>query len=166
MNNNFLILVIVILIIYIIKVQVKAFIKKRQSNKKYLQNKSMRDSLDIKNPKNQIKFINNKRIRLRKEKVVNNEASKVLELIEVAVKSLKYKYRICAETSLGAFVRTNTNYGTEEERNRAFSSLAGKRVDFLIVDLFGNAILAIEYHGSGHGTDEDSTLRDQVKKQL
>ena len=45
----------------------------------------------------------------------------------------------------------------------AFSVVNSKRVDFLVIDTKGNALLAIEYQGSGH-YQGNAALRDEIKR--
>jgi len=69
--------------------------------------------------------------------------------------ALEKKYRIWAEVSLGGFIRTDSDL--------AFRSFNSKRVDFLIIDMYGDPQLAIEYHGSGHFKG-NAAARDAVKR--
>ncbi|BCK77121.1 hypothetical protein AA0242T_2869 [Acetobacter aceti NRIC 0242] len=64
---------------------------------------------------------------------------------------------------MGGFIRTT--YDPEDPRQKqAFSSYSGKRVDFLLIDRFGNPVLAVEYNGSGHDLSGDADARMAVKR--
>ena len=52
----------------------------------------------------------------------------------------------------------------EEKEKRAFNSFNSKRADFLIANWKREPVAVIEYHGSGHGTDEKTLKRDKVKQ--
>lgn len=117
---------------------------------------------DISDPGNQIRFVQDAQLYPRKP--INGEAFKaVFKPVETYLSSKKAGYRLFAEVSMGSFVKTSKYEGTASQRNRAYSSFGGKRVDFLIIDPLGNPALVIEYHGSGH-YQGDAERRDAVKR--
>lgn len=63
--------------------------------------------------------------------------------------------RVFAQVSLGEIIQTH--------HDEAFRAINSKRVDFLIIDPFGNALIAVEYQGSGHEGNY-SKERDAIKQ--
>lgn len=117
---------------------------------------------DIGNPANQLKFVD--AVDLKTRKPINVEAYKAVFVpAEKALADIKPKHRILAEVSMGSFLGT-TGRATQKSQDRAFKSFNSKRVDFLIVDAYGEPKLAIEYHGSGHFLSSDAEQRDAVKR--
>nr|WP_242005607.1 DUF2726 domain-containing protein [Acetobacter lovaniensis] len=56
-------------------------------------------------------------------------------------------WRFAFEVAMGGFIKTP--YAPDDSRQkRAFNSYSGKRVDFLLIDRFGNPVLVVEYNGS------------------
>lgn len=116
---------------------------------------------DIKNTDNQLRFIGS--CELYAVPPVNKEASKVLYALTNWIKSNRKDWRLSFEVGMGAFIRTAKN-GDDAVGSAAFSSFNSKRVDFLLVDRFGQPKLVIEYHGSGHHLSPDAPARMEVKR--
>tara|TARA_E500000318_G_scaffold39291_1_gene37867 strand:+ start:328 stop:918 length:591 start_codon:yes stop_codon:yes gene_type:complete len=134
------------------------------SLRRYRQQKWGR-KFDTSNPQNQLRFVRQGNFYACAP--VNQEAySAVFKIVENQLASMSRKYRIFPEVSMGSFLKTPRVEARQKTRinNRAFQSINSKRVDFLIVDSFGDPVLVIEYHGTGHfqGNVEE---RDQVKKE-
>ena len=110
---------------------------------------------------NQLRFL--KEVVLEKWRPINKEAYKVYHAIERLLQEKPVTYRLLAETSMGAFLRVAKYSGTYEQVSRARSAFNSKRIDFLIIDNYGNVALAIEYHGTGH-YQGNAEARDAVKK--
>lgn len=119
---------------------------------------------DLSDPANQLRFVQGSDFRTRKP--INREAfTTVYKVVEDHLETLKPKYRILSEVSMGSFLGTpisNGDFRTQAMNDRAFKSINSKRVDFLVIDPSGMPALAIEYHGTGHhrGNARD---RDAVK---
>ncbi len=117
---------------------------------------------DISNPANQLRFVD--AVDLKARKPINVEAFKAVFVpAEKVLVEIKPKHRILAEVSMGSFLGT-TGRATQKAQDRAFKSFNSKRVDFLIVDAYGEPKLALEYHGSGHFLSSDAEQRDAVKR--
>ncbi|WP_052265443.1 DUF2726 domain-containing protein [Ruegeria sp. ANG-R] len=124
--------------------------------------KALAAEWDISDPRNQLKFIN--AVDLKTRKPINVEAYKaVFAPAEKALEGIKPKHRLLAEVSMGSFLGTTGRAG-QKAQDRAFKSFNSKRVDFLIVDAFGEPKLVLEYHGSGHFLSKDAAQRDAVKR--
>lgn len=69
-----------------------------------------------------------------------------------------------AQTSLGEILTTKASFWGQEAADLAYRSINSKRADFVVIDRFGIAALAVEYQGGGHyqGT---ALLRDAVKRE-
>ena len=118
---------------------------------------------DITRTDNQLRFV--ERADLRAAIPINREAFKAFKTIETALQRRRSRYRLLAEVSMGAFIRTAKDQGTAQQRKRAYSAYGSKRVDFLVIDPFGRPALAVEYHGSGHAQG-NAPARDAVKKRV
>ncbi len=116
---------------------------------------------DVSNTDNQLRFI--EEAKLRPAIPINKEAFKVFRTIETELPNRGTRYRLLAEVSMGAFIKTSEHHGTAAQRKRAYSTFGSKRVDFLIIDPYGRPALVVEYHGSGHDRAK-SVARDTVKK--
>jgi len=116
---------------------------------------------DIKDTKNQLRFIG--QAKLRAVRPVNREAANVLYELEAWIKSNRPNWRVSFEVCMGAFIKTDDS-PKAPPRNAAFSSYNSKRVDFLLIDKWGNPMLAVEYHGTGHDLSDDAADRMEVKR--
>lgn len=73
-------------------------------------------------------------------------------------------FRLFTQVGLGAFIQTKTPFAqASHNEKQAFWALNALRADFVIVDKQGYPVVAIEYHGKGHNT-ENPAYRD-VRKQ-
>ncbi|SDH69593.1 DUF2726 domain-containing protein [Roseospirillum parvum] len=129
---------------------------KKQKNKRIFKR------YDLSDAGNQLRFI--EEVKLYRKRPINRESYEHFRYIEQHLKNRQEGLRILAEVGLGAFIGTSDAASTEKQRKRAFSSYNSKRVDFLVIDAFGNPAVAIEYHGSGHHLSPDAVARDAVKK--
>lgn len=128
--------------------RLKAF-KQKQYFKKF----------DKRDAKNQMRFI--EEAELYKRNPINKEAYRIFRSIEMQLPK-RPRYRLLAEVSMGAFLGTSKT-GNIKRNQRAFSAFGSKRVDFLVIDEFGQPVVAVEYQGTGH-FQGDAPLRDAVKK--
>lgn len=116
---------------------------------------------DVSRSANQLRFITE--ADLRAVPPVNKEASRVLYALDDWVRDNEPDWRVAFEVAMGAFVRTA--YNPRDRRQRAaFSSFNSKRVDFLLIDRFGQPRLVVEYHGTGHDLSGDADERMAVKR--
>ena len=117
---------------------------------------------DVRDTANQIRFL--EKASLYPRKPINKEAFKtVFAVAERTLAGMDGKYRLLAEVSMGSFLGTSRKRGSQAMQDRAFASINSKRVDFLVIDAFGEPRLVIEYQGSGHYQD-DAEDRDAVKR--
>lgn len=116
---------------------------------------------DISDVENQIRFIS--QTELRAVRPVNKEAVRVLYALDEWIVAHRPDWRMAFEVSMGAFIKTS--YDPEDRMQKAaFSSYNSKRVDFLLIDRFGQPMLVVEYHGTGHDLSDDAPDRMEVKR--
>lgn len=120
--------------------------------------------LDLSDPGDQLTAV--EAAILKPRKPVNREASAVLRQLEHIVKTrATHHYRVFAEVSLGAFVTAEGSERRERAGRLAWMAINSKRVDFLIIDTFGDPAVAVEYHGTGHHQRGGrAAARDAVKR--
>lgn len=116
---------------------------------------------DLSNAENQVKFI--QQCQLYAYSPVNGEAYKILRVLEIWKDTFHKDWRIAFEVSMGSFIKTSMNQSEHITRS-AFKSYNSKRVDFLLVNRFGQPCLVVEYHGSGHDLSGDAAERMTVKR--
>lgn len=118
---------------------------------------------DITDPKMQLNYVS--RVSFETQPLLNKSEYQVLLILEKAVRECRQGHRVMAQTSLGEILRPKANPRDPAAADYAYRSINSKRADFVIVDRFGMAVLAIEYQGSGHyqGT---ARLRDAVKREV
>lgn len=108
-----------------------------------------------------MRFIN--QCNLRAVPPVNREAVKVLYALDEWIKKYQPEWRFAFEVSMGSFIKTD--YLPEDpHQKQAFSAYSSKRVDFLVIDRFGEPVFVIEYNGSGHNLSGDADGRMAVKR--
>lgn len=117
---------------------------------------------DITDPVKQLEFVS--RVSFETQPLLNKAEYQVLLILEKAVRECRQGHRVMAQTSLGEILRPIANPRDPAAADYAYRSINSKRSDFVIVDRFGMAVVAIEYQGSGHyqGT---AKLRDAVKRE-
>lgn len=116
---------------------------------------------DVSDIANQIKFVS--RAELRAVRPVNKEAVRVLYALDEWIAINRPGWRLSFEVAMGAFIKTT--FDSDDRMQKAvFSSYNSKRVDFLLIDRFGQPMLAVEYHGTGHELSDDASDRMQVKR--
>ncbi|WP_079212712.1 DUF2726 domain-containing protein [Brucella pituitosa] len=130
-------------------------LKKAEASRRYYEEQ------DISDTGNQIRFIS--QAELRAVPPVNKEAVRVLYVIEKWIATHRPDWRVAFEVSMGAFIKTPYDPG-DKIKQAAFSSYNSKRVDFLLIDRFGQPMLAVEYHGTGHDLSDDASDRMEVKR--
>lgn len=116
---------------------------------------------DISNTVNQMRFIS--QVELCAVPPVNKEAVDVLYNLEEWIAMHRPDWRMAFEVSMGAFIKTPYDPG-DKINQAAFSSYNSKRVDFLLIDRFGQPMLVVEYHGTGHDLSDDASDRMEVKR--
>jgi hypothetical protein len=124
-------------------------------------NKRYREENDVSDSENQLRFI--RQTELHAVPPVNREASRVLYALAEWIDANRPGWRMSFEVSMGAFIKT-TNDTEDRIEKAAFSSYNSKRVDFLLTDRFGQPMLVVEYHGSGHDLSDDAADRMKVKR--
>ncbi|MET3600646.1 hypothetical protein ABID12_002596 [Martelella mangrovi] len=117
---------------------------------------------DVSDVENQIRFISH--TELRAVRPVNKEAVRVLYALDEWIDTHQPYWRMAFEVSMGAFIKTSSYDPDDRMQKAAFSSYNSKRVDFLLIDRFGQPVLAVEYHGTGHDMSDDAPDRMEVKR--
>jgi hypothetical protein len=93
--------------------------------------------------------------------LLNKSEFQVLLLLEAVSRDLNAGFRVMAQTSLGEILRPKRAC-RQSDADLAYRSINSKRSDFVIVDRFGIAVLAVEYQGNGH-YQGNAAQRDAVK---
>ncbi|MBS0251329.1 MAG: DUF2726 domain-containing protein [Proteobacteria bacterium] len=95
--------------------------------------------------------------------LLNKGEFQVLLVLEAVTHDVKAGFRVMAQTSLGELLRP-TRTMTPTDADLAYRSINSKRADFVIVDRYGIAVVAVEYQGHGHyqGT---ARQRDAIKRE-
>jgi hypothetical protein len=95
--------------------------------------------------------------------LLNKGEFQVLLLLEAVSRELNAGFRVMAQTSLGEILRPKRTW-RQTDADLAYRSINSKRSDFVIVDRFGMAVLAVEYQGHGH-YQGNAVQRDAVKRE-
>ena len=113
---------------------------------------------DMTDVENQKRFLGE--VGVVRKKLMNNSEYAVFRNIE---KIVPKGLRIMAQVSMGEFINTQWGSASEPVTKKAYSAFNSKRVDMLIINQYGDPIIAIEYQGTGHnkGNYKD---RDLIKK--
>jgi hypothetical protein len=118
---------------------------------------------EVADPKKQLEFVS--RVAFETQPLLNKGEFQVFLVLEEVVRQVGGGFRVMAQTCLGEFLRPRRQPQSDAAANDlAFRSINSKRVDFLIVDAAGLAVLVVEYQGDGHyqGT---ALMRDAVKRE-
>lgn len=115
---------------------------------------------DVTDVTQQLGFVS--RVVFERTPLLNKSEFQVFLLLEQVVREVGGGHRVMAQTPLGEILKPKgAGY---KELDLAFRSINSKRVDFVIVDRAGFAVVGVEYQGNGHyqGT---AALRDAVKRE-
>lgn len=102
---------------------------------------------------------------IKTKRPVNRSAFQIWLALERAIKIHAPRSRVMPEVGMGAFLNTSSDGQISWDDKEAFRAFVAKRVDFLVVDDFGNPAFAVEYHGSGHYIGDTAASRDVVKRE-
>lgn len=113
------------------------------------------------NPAEQMRFV--EAVAWETQPLLNKSEYPVLLLLESVAREVNGGFRVMAQTSLGEVLRPIKTLNEEAEQ-LAYASINSKRVDFVIIDRTGRAVVAVEYQGTGHyqGT---ALQRDAIKRE-
>jgi hypothetical protein len=103
-------------------------------------------------------------VEVSRRKPINKSAYRLLIEIEKAIRENAPRARVLAEVGMGAFLSTGKPGEQSPDDKAAFWAFNAKRVDFLVIDGWGNPAFAVEYQGTGHYLDNTADGRDAVKK--
>lgn len=115
----------------------------------------------ISDPAWQMQFVS--AVEFEPQPLLNKGEFQVLLLLESVSRELNAGYRVMAQTSLGEILRPKRTL-RQTDADLAYRSINSKRSDFIIVDRFGIAVLAVEYQGHGH-YQGNAVQRDAVKRE-
>lgn len=117
---------------------------------------------DITDPRTQLDYVS--RVDFQTQPLLNKSEYQVLLVIEKAAREADAGFRVMAQTSLGEILTTKAGFWGKDAADLAYRSINSKRTDFVVIDRYGIAVLAVEYQGGGHyqGT---ALLRDAVKRE-
>jgi hypothetical protein len=120
-------------------------------------------SPDVTDPAQQLAIVS--QVKFERQPLLNKTEFQVLLLLEAVVHDLRKGHRVMAQTSLGEILRPRRHSTDAGQSDLAYRSINSKRVDFIVVDQRGLAVLGVEYQGSGHyqGT---ALMRDAVKREV
>jgi hypothetical protein len=109
---------------------------------------------DLSDPAEQLRLVMGARFSPRP--VMSKGEYAVFRIAEQEAEAMRCGHRVFGQTSLGEILAS--------EDSDAFRAVNSKRVDVLVIDRRGMAVLAIEFQGDGHyqGT---AAVRDAVKKE-
>jgi hypothetical protein len=96
---------------------------------------------------------------------INKSAYRVLLMIERTLRGDAPRARVLAEVGMGAFLSTGEQRDRLPNDKMAFGAFNSKRVDFLVIDAFGEPCFAVEYQGNGHHLGSTSAGRDVLKRE-
>lgn len=96
------------------------------------------------------------RSRFEKKRLLSRTEFDIFRVIEAHLRRCGPGYRLMAQTSLGEVLATPDE--------QAFRCINAKRLDMLVIDTFGQPVLAIEHQSSGH-YQSDAAARDAVKRE-
>jgi len=110
-------------------------------------------STDVRDTKNQLELVSNNEF--SKKPLMNKSEFRVFAILEQwMLRNPGNGWRLFAQVCLGEYLST--------QEDDAHKSINSKRCDFLIIDSFGHALVAIEYQGTGHD-QMNAKDRDKVK---
>lgn len=115
----------------------------------------------ISDPAWQMQFVS--AVEFEPQPLLNKGEFQVLLLLESVSRELNAGYRVMAQTSLGEILRPKRT-SRQTDADLAYRSINSKRSDFVIVDRYGIAVLAVEYQGHGHYKG-NAVQRDAVKRE-
>lgn len=96
---------------------------------------------------------------------INKSAYRVLLMIERTLRNDAPRARVLAEVGMGAFLSTGEQRDRLPNDKMAFGAFNSKRVDFLVIDAFGEPCFAVEYQGNGHHLGSTAAGRDVLKRE-
>jgi hypothetical protein len=117
---------------------------------------------NMRDPKLQLDAAAN--VGFQRQKLMNKGEYRVFATIESLLARRGARYRLMAQVNLGEILQPDPN-APELARQEAFAAIASKRVDLLVIDRTGEAVLTIEVQGSGHYIGKTAFLRDTVKRE-
>lgn len=115
----------------------------------------------ISDPAWQMQFVS--AVEFEPQPLLNKSEFQVLLLLESVSRDLNAGFRVMAQTSLGEILRPKRTW-RRTDADLAYRSINSKRSDFVVVDRFGIAVLAVEYQGHGH-YQGNAVQRDAVKRE-
>lgn len=120
------------------------------------------DKRNMRNPQTQLDAVAN--IGFVKTRLMNKGEYRVFITTEQLLARRNSGHRVMVQVNLGEILQPDPN-ASDVARAEAFASINSKRVDMLIIDRSGEAIVAIEVQGSGHYLSKTAFMRDSVKKE-
>lgn len=119
-------------------------------------------AVNLADPKEQMEYI--ARVDFELQPLLNKSEYRILVLLELIARELNAGLRVMAQTSMGEILRPKPGSASDFDRDLAYRSVNSKRLDFVVIDRFGQALLAVEYQGHGHYQGR-AFMRDAVKRE-
>jgi hypothetical protein len=126
----------------------------RKDESDYEKDKFISDKNNHKNHRSHIDMVTE--ANFYKKKIMNKSEFRVFKIIEKMMAEKGGGYRVFSQTCLGQII------GSSDEA--AFRAVNSKRIDFVIVEPFGNIAVAVEYQGGGH-YQNNAVERDAIKRE-
>jgi hypothetical protein len=146
-----LVLLVIIVAVVLVKKAGKKPPRTPQQNAPYRPAEKTRS---VANVEDQLHFVANSAF--RKRKIMNRDEYSLFRKLERFISQYHRAFRIFPQVSLGEIM-------SSEDKN-AYSSINSKRVDFVIINQYGEPCAVVEYQGSGH-YQGNAVARDAVKKE-
>ncbi len=96
--------------------------------------------------------------------LMNSSEYKIFSQLEQFADQSPHCPRVFSQVSMGEILRIDDKAADRSAKISALNSVNAKRVDFLITDIGGMPIVALEYHGAGHFRG-NAKVRDAVKRE-
>lgn len=153
MELSIIALILFFVLVYALKLNRKRRVADREesTSEKY---KAWNTNYNNSNKKNAIELVAESNF--YKKKIMNKSEFRVFKIIETMMSEKGGGYRVFSQTCLGQII------GSSDEA--AFRAVNSKRIDFVIVEPFGNIAVAVEYQGGGH-YQNNAVERDAIKRE-
>ncbi len=117
---------------------------------------------NMRDPKAQLDAIS--KIDFHRTALMNKGEYRVFSILEAMIAREKRGHRVMVQVNLGEIIRSDPS-APEIIREDAFAAINSKRVDMVVINGFGDAMLAVEVQGSGHYLGKTAFMRDAVKRE-
>ncbi len=117
---------------------------------------------NMRDPKTQLDAIS--KIDFHRTPLMNRGEYRVFAMLEAFVARERRGHRVMVQVNLGEIIRPDPA-APDIARDEAFAAINSKRIDMVVINAFGEAVLAVEVQGSGHHLGQTAFMRDAVKRE-